>query len=64
MLQAEIKVPEWKKPIQELVAHTVRTNPQKLEFRTAGFEGGVSVNLIPWFRLTHERYNLYWQASA
>jgi hypothetical protein len=35
-----------------------------LQFRTTGFEGGASVNLIPWFRLTHERYNLYWRADA
>jgi len=64
MLQAEVQVPEWKKPIRDLVAHTARTNPQKLEFRTSGFESGASVDLIPWFRLTHERYVLYWRASA
>jgi DUF1680 family protein len=64
MLQAEVQVPEWKKPIHDLAAHTTRTNPQKLEFRASGFEGGASVDLIPWFRLTHERYNLYWRASG
>jgi DUF1680 family protein len=62
MLQAEPGIPGWKKPIRELAAHTTRTNPQKLEFRTSGFEGGASVELVPWFRLTHERYNLYWKA--
>jgi DUF1680 family protein len=64
MLQADVKIPQWKRPIGELVAHTTRSHPQKLEFRTSGFEGGASVDLIPWFRLTHERYNLYWHASA
>jgi uncharacterized protein len=64
MLQAAVKIPKWTKPIGELVKHTTRTNAQKLEFRTSGFEGGDSVEMIPWFRLTHERYNLYWKASS
>jgi DUF1680 family protein len=64
MLQAEVKVPRWTKPAAELAAHTKRTNPEKLEFQTSGFENGASVNLIPWFRLTHERYNLYWPVGT
>ena len=64
MLQADVKIPRWTKPLGELVANTRRTNPDKLEFRTSGFEGGSSIELLPWFRLTHERYNLYWAASA
>jgi DUF1680 family protein len=64
MLQAEVQLPEWRKPLGDLVTHTARTNPQKLEFRASGFAGGASVDLIPWFRLTHERYNLYWHASV
>jgi DUF1680 family protein len=61
MLKADVNVPRWTKPLAELVANTTRTNAEKLEFRTAGFEGGASVELLPWFRLTHERYNLYWR---
>jgi uncharacterized protein len=61
MLQADVKIPRWTKPLDQLVANTSRTNPDKLEFRTAGFDGGASVQLVPWFRLTHERYNLYWR---
>jgi len=63
MLQADVKIPRWTKPLAELVKHTTRTNAAKLEFRTSGFAGGASVDLIPWFRLTHERYNLYWHTS-
>jgi len=63
MLKAEITVPRWTKPLDKLVANTRRTNPESLEFRISGFEGGATVELIPWFRLTHERYNLYWQGS-
>ena len=63
MLQADVKVPRWTKPLDQLAVNTSRTNPDRLEFRRTGFEGGASVNLAPWFRLTHERYNLYWQQA-
>jgi uncharacterized protein len=61
MLNEPIDVPRWNRPLAELLANTTRTDPQTLRFTTHGFEGGKSVELIPWFRLTHERYNLYWQ---
>jgi DUF1680 family protein len=64
MLKADVKIPRWRKPLEEFVANTRRTNPDKLEFRTSGFEDGASVDLIPWFRLTAERYNLYWRREA
>jgi DUF1680 family protein len=63
MLQADVKIPRWTRALGELVKHTTRTHPDRLEFRTTGFEGGASVDLLPWFRLSHERYNLYWRAT-
>jgi DUF1680 family protein len=64
MLQADVKIPRWAKPLDQLVPNTVRTSTDRLEFRTTGFEGRASVNLIPWFRLSHERYNLYWKGPT
>jgi hypothetical protein len=32
-----------------------------LTFRTAGLGRPRDVELIPYFRLAHERYNLYWR---
>ncbi|HEX6636795.1 MAG TPA: hypothetical protein VF033_03985, partial [Steroidobacteraceae bacterium] len=64
MLKADVKIPRWTRPLADLVKRTVRTNDDALEFRTTGFAGDESVKLIPWFRLTHERYNLYWRAGA
>jgi DUF1680 family protein len=64
MLNADVKIPIWAKPVEALVANTSRTHPDRLEFRTSGFEGGAHVDLLPWFRLTHERYNLYWRTHA
>ncbi|MES1263585.1 MAG: glycosyl hydrolase, partial [Peristeroidobacter soli] len=64
MLQADVKIPRWTRPLDQFVAHTTRTSTQRLEFRTSGFENGATVDLLPWFRLTHERYNLYWPHSG
>jgi DUF1680 family protein len=63
MLQAEVKIPRWTKPLEQLTTNTLRISADKLEFRATGFEDGASVDLIPWFRLTHERYNLYWRKA-
>lgn len=64
MLNADVKIPRWTQPLEALVANTARTRADKLEFRTSGFEGDAHVDLAPWFRLTHERYNLYWRAHT
>jgi uncharacterized protein len=63
MLNAELAIPRWTKPIGDLVTHTTRTDSTTLSFRTTGFDGGASVDVIPWFRLTAERYNLYWRKT-
>jgi hypothetical protein len=64
MLDGKIDIPVWGRPLAELVSSTTRTDPASLRFTTRGFAGGASVEMIPWFRLTHERYNLYWKGSA
>ncbi len=64
MLQADVKVPRWMGSFEELVRRTKRTSEERLEFQAAGFGGNSTVDLLPWFRMAHERYNLYWQRSA
>jgi hypothetical protein len=63
MLDDGVEIPTWNKPLAELLASTKRTDEKKLVFTARGFERDVAVELIPWFRLTHERYNLYWHAG-
>jgi len=63
MLNDKIDIPRWNRPLGELLTQTKRTSDDELRFTTSGFQGGKSVELIPWFRLTHERYNLYWHTS-
>ena len=63
MLDEKIDLPQWNRPLADLLANTKRTSDNELRFNTTGFDGGKSVELIPWFRMTHERYNLYWQGN-
>jgi len=64
MLNETVTVPEWPRPLAELPSHIKRTDPNRLTFVARGFAGGGRVEFIPWFRVAHERYNLYWRASA
>jgi len=61
MLNEAVPIPRWNRPLGELVTSTTRNAGDSLSFTTRGFDGGVSVELIPWFRIAHERYNLYWR---
>jgi DUF1680 family protein len=63
MLDEKIDVPTWPGKFTELVAKTTRVPGDSLAFRANGFDGARTIDLIPWFRLTHERYNLYWRQS-
>jgi DUF1680 family protein len=61
MLNETVPIPRWNRTLGGLVTSTTRSDPDSLRFTTRGFDGGASVELIPWFRLANERYNLYWQ---
>jgi DUF1680 family protein len=63
MLNDRPDVPAWPRPLAELPAHFTRNDRDQLSFMAAGFPGG-PVKFIPWFRVAHERYNLYWRAAA
>ncbi|MEO8019970.1 MAG: beta-L-arabinofuranosidase domain-containing protein [Pseudomonadota bacterium] len=63
MLNESVPIPRWSRPVTELVTSTVRTDADTLRFNTSGFDGGASIELIPWFRVAHERYNLYWATT-
>jgi uncharacterized protein len=63
MLDEKVEIPRWTKPVARLLSKTKRTPDDELTFVTAGFEGGKDLQMIPWFRLTNERHNLYWHQS-
>ncbi|HEU4589281.1 MAG TPA: beta-L-arabinofuranosidase domain-containing protein [Steroidobacteraceae bacterium] len=63
MLNETVQMPRWPRPLAELPAHFTRTDRERLTFIAAGFDGG-PVQFIPWHRVAHERYNLYWRSAS
>jgi DUF1680 family protein len=63
MLNSDVDIPRWTRPLAELPAALERIDKELLRFKANGFAGGAEVELIPFFRLAHERYNLYWHQS-
>jgi uncharacterized protein len=63
MLNEPVAIPAWRRPLADLPGRLKRSDRQRLSFTAAGFDGG-PVEFIPWFRIAHERYNLYWRRSG
>jgi uncharacterized protein len=61
MLNASIQVPELIGEPGALAARMRQDRHDPLAFRTAGIGRPHDVELAPFFRLAHERYNLYWK---
>jgi DUF1680 family protein len=64
MLDDKIDVPAWPGKLADLAAKAKRIEGDSLSFQVHGFEDDRTIDLIPWFRLTNERYNVYWRASS
>jgi hypothetical protein len=67
MLNSELRIPDWignaDRP-DSLLAQVERAHPESLAFRATGFDDGSTVQLVPYFQVAHERYNLYWRVRA
>jgi DUF1680 family protein len=61
MLNAPIEAPTLAGPIATLGKRIRRDGPDPLTFRTVGAGRPRDVELAPYYRLAHERYNLYWK---
>ena len=61
MLNASIQVPELIGETGALAARIRQDRHDPLAFHTAGIGRPHDVELAPFFRLAHERYNLYWK---
>ena len=61
MLNEPIEVPTWPRSFAELPRAVERVPGTQLAFVGHGFTGSGRVEFAPWFRLSHERYNLYWR---
>jgi DUF1680 family protein len=61
MLKADVEIPVLAGDVATLTKRIRRDPHAPLTFRTAGVGRPRDVELAPWFRLAHERYNLYWK---
>lgn len=62
MLNDPTPVPAFLGTPDQLLASTKPTG-QPLHFVASGFEGDREVELVPYFSLAHERYNMYWKTA-
>jgi DUF1680 family protein len=60
VLDTVTPVPAWVGQPRDLVRSIVASTTRPLTFRATGFEGGGEMELVPYDRIAHERYNLYW----
>jgi DUF1680 family protein len=60
MLNAAVEVPALVGDVRDLVRRVRPVPNEPLTFETAGLGRPRDVRLAPYFRLAHERYNLYW----
>ena len=64
MLNASVQVPELAGEPDSLAARIHQDRHDTLAFRTVGVGHPHDVSLAPFYRLAHERYNLYWKVVA
>jgi DUF1680 family protein len=64
MLNDAVPIPRWPHPLDRLPAALTRDPGEPLSFTARGFEAGDPVKFAPYFRLAHERYNLYWRTGG
>jgi hypothetical protein len=60
VLDRRVDVPVWLGRPQDFPASVVASGEGPLSFRARGFERGQELELVPYYRIAHERYNLYW----
>ncbi|HJQ35088.1 MAG TPA: beta-L-arabinofuranosidase domain-containing protein [Pyrinomonadaceae bacterium] len=61
VLNAEVSVPVLASDAREVVKHVVPSTGAALTFETKGVGRPSDVSLVPFHRVAHERYNLYWK---
>ena len=60
VLKEEVEVPKLVGDAEEIVKNVKRSADGSLTFHTSGIGDPNDVSLIPFFRVAHERYTLYW----
>jgi len=60
-LNDKVEVPVLVGEPSEIVRHITRVTGAPLTFQTKSIGRPNDINLIPYYRIAHERYNLYWK---
>ena len=60
VLNRPVDVPVWLGRAEDFPKNVAASGDTPLTFRATGFEHGREVELVPYYRIAHERYNLYW----
>ncbi len=63
MLHIPREVPTWTLDRKQLSAHIHPIAHRPLAFRAQGVQDLPKLELIPYFAIAHERYNLYWRLA-
>jgi DUF1680 family protein len=63
MLKADVEVPMLAGDPATLTSRVTQDAQEPLTFRTNGIGRPHDVELAPFYRLAHERYNLYWRLA-
>jgi DUF1680 family protein len=61
VLNAEVEAPILVGDLQKMVSQIKPSAGSAFEFHTVGIGHPQDVSLIPYYRIAHERYNLYWK---
>jgi uncharacterized protein len=61
VLNEDVEVPRLIGTSEEIVSRIKREKSAELSFYTTGIGRPNDVHLIPYYRIAHERYNLYWK---
>ncbi len=64
VLNDKVEVPVLVGDAREVVRRIKPSKGEALTFRTEGIGRPRDVSLIPFYRVAHERYNLYWKVSG
>jgi DUF1680 family protein len=64
VLNRPMRVPDWIGHPDRLTARMERSHREALAFRATGFDDSRTIELVPYYQIAHERYNLYWRVRS
>lgn len=63
VLNTDIDVPKLRGNVEEILSKVKRSTDGSLRFETNGIGVPGDVTLVPYFRVAHERYTIYWETT-